>query len=104
VKAEAVAEEIITVEEEVEVEVEEPAEEKKEEETKEEVKTDDAEVSEETAGPTGVGKTELCKTLAATYFLSEKDMVRFDMSEYMEKHSISRLTVPPPGYINLFVT
>jgi len=50
-------------------------------------------------GPTGVGKTELCKTLAETYFASEKDMVRIDMSEYMEKHSVSRLTGPPPGYI-----
>ena len=50
-------------------------------------------------GPTGTGKTELCKTLASTYFGSEKDMVRIDMSEYMEKHSVSRLTGPPPGYI-----
>jgi len=50
-------------------------------------------------GPTGVGKTELCKTLAETYFSSEKDMIRIDMSEYMEKHSVSRLTGPPPGYI-----
>jgi len=50
-------------------------------------------------GPTGVGKTELCKTLAETYFGTEKDMVRIDMSEYMEKHSVSRLTGPPPGYI-----
>lgn len=47
----------------------------------------------------GVGKTELCKTLAETYFGSEKDMVRVDMSEYMEKHSVSRLTGPPPGYV-----
>ena len=47
----------------------------------------------------GVGKTELCKSLAETYFGSEKDMVRIDMSEYMEKHSVSRLTGPPPGYI-----
>ena len=45
------------------------------------------------------GKTELCKTLAETYFGSEKDMIRIDMSEYMEKHSVSRLTGPPPGYI-----
>lgn len=51
------------------------------------------------AGPTGVGKTELCKTLAETYFGSEKDMIRMDMSEYMEKHSVSRLVGPPPGYI-----
>jgi ATP-dependent Clp protease ATP-binding subunit ClpC len=50
-------------------------------------------------GPTGTGKTELCKTLAETYFGSEKDMIRIDMSEYMEKHSASRLTGPPPGYI-----
>lgn len=50
-------------------------------------------------GPTGTGKTELCKTLAETYFGSEKDMVRIDCSEYMEKHSVSRLTGPPPGYI-----
>ena len=45
------------------------------------------------------GKTELCKTLAETYFGSEKDMIRIDCSEYMEKHSVSRLTGPPPGYI-----
>jgi len=51
------------------------------------------------AGPTGVGKTELCKTLAETYFGNEKDMIRMDMSEYMEKHSVSRLVGPPPGYI-----
>jgi len=44
-------------------------------------------------------KTELCKTLAETYYGSEKDMIRIDMSEYMEKHSVSRLTGPPPGYI-----
>mmetsp|Transcript_26920 Transcript_26920/g.30604 ORF Transcript_26920/g.30604 Transcript_26920/m.30604 type:complete len:944 (-) Transcript_26920:40-2871(-) len=50
-------------------------------------------------GPTGTGKTELCKTLAETYFRSEKDMIRIDCSEYMEKHSVSRLTGPPPGYI-----
>lgn len=50
-------------------------------------------------GPTGVGKTELCKTLAETYYGSEKDMIRVDCSEYMEKHSVSRLTGPPPGYI-----
>jgi ATP-dependent Clp protease ATP-binding subunit ClpA len=47
----------------------------------------------------GTGKTELCKTLSETYYGSEKDMVRIDMSEYMEKHSVSRLTGPPPGYI-----
>merc|ERR1719253_231374 len=50
-------------------------------------------------GPTGTGKTELCKTLAEQYFGSEKDMIRIDCSEYMEKHSVSRLTGPPPGYI-----
>lgn len=50
-------------------------------------------------GSTGTGKTELCKTLAETYYGSEKDMVRIDMSEYMEKHSVSRLTGPPPGYV-----
>jgi len=50
-------------------------------------------------GPTGTGKTELCKTLAETYFTSEKNMIRIDCSEYMEKHSVSRLTGPPPGYI-----
>ena len=48
-------------------------------------------------GPTGTGKTELCKTLAETYFGSEKDMIRIDMSEYMEKHSVSRLVGAPPG-------
>jgi len=46
-----------------------------------------------------VGKTELCKTLAATYYRSEADMVRLDMSEYMDRHTVSRLTGPPPGYI-----
>jgi len=50
-------------------------------------------------GPTGTGKTELCKTLAETYYGAEKDMIRIDCSEYMEKHSVSRLTGPPPGYI-----
>jgi ATP-dependent Clp protease ATP-binding subunit ClpC len=50
-------------------------------------------------GPTGTGKTELCKTLAETYYGSEKDMIRIDMSEYMDKHTVSRLTGPPPGYI-----
>lgn len=50
-------------------------------------------------GPTGVGKTELAKTLAATLFDSEDNMVRLDMSEYMEKHSVSRLIGAPPGYV-----
>jgi len=50
-------------------------------------------------GPTGVGKTELAKTLAATLFDSENHFIRIDMSEYMEKHSISRLVGAPPGYI-----
>jgi len=50
-------------------------------------------------GPTGVGKTELAKTLAAELFDSEAAMVRIDMSEYMEKHNVSRLVGAPPGYI-----
>lgn len=50
-------------------------------------------------GPTGVGKTELCKTLAEALFDTEDNMVRLDMSEYMEKHSVSRLIGAPPGYI-----
>lgn len=50
-------------------------------------------------GPTGVGKTELAKTLAAQLFDSEQHFIRIDMSEYMEKHSISRLVGAPPGYI-----
>ena len=50
-------------------------------------------------GPTGVGKTELAKTLAEALFDSEDDMVRIDMSEYMEKHSVSRLVGAPPGYV-----
>jgi len=50
-------------------------------------------------GPTGVGKTELAKTLAASLFDSEENMVRIDMSEYMEKHAVSRLLGAPPGYI-----
>lgn len=50
-------------------------------------------------GPTGVGKTELAKTLAETLFDSENNMVRLDMSEYMEKHSVSRLIGAPPGYV-----
>jgi len=50
-------------------------------------------------GPTGVGKTELAKTLAETLFDSEAALVRIDMSEYMEKHSVSRLVGAPPGYV-----
>ncbi|HVS62530.1 MAG TPA: ATP-dependent chaperone ClpB [Thermoanaerobaculia bacterium] len=50
-------------------------------------------------GPTGVGKTELAKTLAQALFDSEENIVRIDMSEYMEKHSVSRLMGAPPGYI-----
>ncbi|MDR3265691.1 MAG: AAA family ATPase, partial [Synergistaceae bacterium] len=50
-------------------------------------------------GPTGVGKTELAKTLAEALFDSEENLVRIDMSEYMEKHSVSRLVGAPPGYV-----
>ena len=50
-------------------------------------------------GPTGVGKTELAKTLAAALFDSEKNLIRIDMSEYMEKFSVSRLIGAPPGYV-----
>ena len=50
-------------------------------------------------GPTGVGKTELAKTLAETLFDSESNVVRIDMSEYMEKHSVARLLGAPPGYV-----
>jgi len=50
-------------------------------------------------GPTGVGKTELCKALAAAYFGKEDAMVRLDMSEYMEKHTVSKLIGSPPGYV-----
>ena len=50
-------------------------------------------------GPTGVGKTELAKTLAASLFDDESNMVRIDMSEYMEKYSVSRLIGAPPGYV-----
>jgi ATP-dependent Clp protease ATP-binding subunit ClpB len=50
-------------------------------------------------GPTGVGKTELCKTLASFLFDTEGAMVRIDMSEFMEKHSVSRLVGAPPGYV-----
>lgn len=52
------------------------------------------------AGPTGTGKTELCKTLAETYYGSEKDMIRIDMSEFQEKFTISRLIGSPPGTYN----
>ncbi|VIF81110.1 Chaperone protein [Clostridioides difficile] len=50
-------------------------------------------------GPTGVGKTELAKTLARNLFDSEDNIIRIDMSEYMEKHAVSRLVGPPPGYV-----
>ncbi|MCD4748281.1 MAG: AAA family ATPase, partial [Thermoanaerobaculales bacterium] len=50
-------------------------------------------------GPTGVGKTELAKTVAEALFDSEENMVRIDMSEYMEKHAVSRLIGAPPGYV-----
>ncbi|MDE3022384.1 MAG: ATP-dependent chaperone ClpB [Pseudomonadota bacterium] len=50
-------------------------------------------------GPTGVGKTELCKTLASFLFDSEEQMIRIDMSEFMEKHSVARLIGAPPGYV-----
>ena len=52
-------------------------------------------------GPTGVGKTELAKALAASLFDNEQNMVRIDMSEYMEKYSVSRLIGAPPGYVGL---
>ncbi|HSH07785.1 MAG TPA: ATP-dependent chaperone ClpB [Burkholderiales bacterium] len=50
-------------------------------------------------GPTGVGKTELCKALAAFLFDSEEQLIRLDMSEYMEKHTVARLIGAPPGYV-----
>lgn len=50
-------------------------------------------------GPTGVGKTELCKSIASFLFNSERALIRLDMSEYMEKHSVSRLVGAPPGYV-----
>jgi len=50
-------------------------------------------------GPTGVGKTELARALAATRFDSEDNMIRIDMSEYMEKHTVARLIGAPPGYV-----
>ena len=50
-------------------------------------------------GPTGVGKTELSKALAAALFGGERSLIRFDMSEYMEKHTVSRLIGSPPGYV-----
>jgi len=50
-------------------------------------------------GPTGVGKTALCKTLAATFFGTEEALIRLDMSEFMEKHTVSKLIGAPPGYV-----
>ena len=50
-------------------------------------------------GPTGVGKTELSKALAEVVFGSEQNLIRVDMSEYMEKHTVSRLVGAPPGYV-----
>ena len=50
-------------------------------------------------GPTGVGKTELCKALAQVLFDSADAMIRVDMSEFMEKHSVARLIGAPPGYV-----
>jgi ATP-dependent Clp protease ATP-binding subunit ClpC len=51
------------------------------------------------SGPTGVGKTELTKALAAYFFGSESAMIRLDMSEYMERHTVSKLIGSPPGYV-----
>jgi len=51
------------------------------------------------AGPTGVGKTELCRVLASEYYADSKALIRLDMSEYSEQHSVSRLVGPPPGYV-----
>ena len=50
-------------------------------------------------GPTGVGKTEVCKALAEVMFNDESAMIRIDMSEFMERHSVSRLIGAPPGYV-----
>lgn len=51
------------------------------------------------SGPTGVGKSELAKTLATFYFGSEQSMTRLDMSEFMERHTVSKLIGSPPGYV-----
>jgi ATP-dependent Clp protease ATP-binding subunit ClpC len=51
------------------------------------------------SGPTGVGKTELAKSLAAYFFGSEEAMIRLDMSEFMERHTVSKLIGSPPGYV-----
>ena len=50
-------------------------------------------------GPTGVGKTELCRALGEAMFGDEDSVIRLDMSEYMEKHTVSRLVGSPPGYV-----
>ena len=50
-------------------------------------------------GPTGVGKTELSRALAENLFDDERNMIRLDMSEYMEKHTVARLVGAPPGYV-----
>ena len=55
-------------------------------------------------GPTGVGKTELAKALAQALFDDEENLVRIDMSEYMEKHAVSRLVGVPPGYCLLYTS
>ncbi len=53
-------------------------------------------------GPTGVGKTQVAKTLAKFLFDTEKALIRIDMSEYMEKHAVSRLVGAPPGFVQRY--